>query len=238
MLPEYIKALEACKAASLSGKAKPLKFRRKQLVSLRKCVVDNEKAICEALKKDLHRNVHDSFLAEIVTVNNEIVHALDNLEELSQKELPSKSLLEIMSTLKIRKEPYGMYLVMSSWNYPFALLINPLVAAIAAGICIVVNPSERSAHTAKLMQELLPRYIDPVCYPVLVLDGPGSAELLKDFRFDMILFNGGTSIGRIIIKAAAEYLTPVALRLSGKPGGGYIDDTDTYMLFACETYEL
>ena len=224
MLPEYVKALQACKAASLSGKAKPLKFRRKQLVNLRKCVVDNEKAICEALKKDLHRNVHDSFLAEIVTVNNEIVHALDHLEEWSQDEYPSKSLLEMMSTLKIRKEPFGMCLVMSSWNYPFALLINPLVAAIAAGNCVVVKPSEGSAHTAKLMQELLPRYIDPVCYPVVVLDAPGSTELLKDFRFDMIFFTGGTSIGRLVMKAAAEYLTPVVLELGGK-NPCYIDDT-------------
>ena len=223
MLPEYVKAIAACKEASICGKAKPLKFRRKQLEGLRKCVLDNQQEICIALKQDLHRNINDSFLAEIVTVNNEIVHALDHLEEWSKDEYPSKGLLEMMSTLKIRKEPYGMCLVISSWNYPFALLLNPLAAAIAAGNCVVVKPSEGSVHTAKLMQKLLPRYIDSVCYPVLVLDGPGSAELLKDCRFDMIFFTGGTSIGRLIMKAAAEYLTPVVLELGGK-NPCYIDD--------------
>lgn len=224
MLPEYASAIAACKAASVSGKAKPLEFRRQQLESLRRCVIDNEKEICEALKQDLRRNIHDSFLAEIVTVNNEIVDALDHLEEWSKDEYPSKGLLEMMSTLKIRKEPFGMCLVMSSWNYPFALLINPLVAAIAAGNCVVIKPSEGSAHTAKLLQDLLPRYIDPVCYPVLVMDVAGSTELLRDYRFDMIFFTGGTSIGRLIMKSAAEYLTPVVLELGGK-NPCYIDDT-------------
>nr|XP_026689510.1 fatty aldehyde dehydrogenase-like isoform X2 [Ciona intestinalis] len=210
---DYISAIVAAKEAFSSGKTKDVKFRKQQLQKLFKCVRDNEVRWCEALKKDLNKSKTEAVSAEIILVNNEIVTAIKNLDQWVKNEPKKKELATITADIYTRKEPFGTCLIMSAWNYPFLLMLAPMIGAIAAGNCVVIKPSECAAHTAKLLQELLPQYIDPTCYPVIVLDAKDSADLVTNNRFDFIFFTGGTAIGRIVMKAAAEYLTPVVLEL-------------------------
>ncbi|KAJ7308815.1 hypothetical protein JRQ81_008083 [Phrynocephalus forsythii] len=115
----------------------------------------------------------------------------------------------------IQREPFGVVLIIGAWNYPFSLIIHPLVGAIAAGNAVVIKPSEISEHTAKLFQELIPQYLDKELYPVINGGVPETTEVLKQ-RFDHILYTGNSTVGRIIMEAAAKHLTPVTLELGGK----------------------
>ena len=119
---------------------------------------------------------------------------------------------------------------MGAWNYPFDLTIGPLCGAIAAGNTAVVKPSELSAASANLMMEKLPQYIDSEAFPVFVEGPEGSGRLLKE-RYDMIFFTGGTHIGKIVMKAAAEHLTPVILELGGK-NPTWIDESANFSMVA------
>uniref|UniRef100_H2Z8X6 Aldehyde dehydrogenase n=1 Tax=Ciona savignyi TaxID=51511 RepID=H2Z8X6_CIOSA len=216
MTKNYIGVINGAREAFATGKTKDVKFRRHQLEMLYKCVRDNEARWCGALKKDLNKCETEAVTAEIIMVNNEIINALENLDTWVKNEAKGRDLLNATSSVYIRKEPFGTCLIMSAWNYPFGLMLSPVIGAIAAGNCVVIKPSEAATHTASLFQELLPQYIDSTCYPVIVLDAKDSADLVKNNRFDFIFFTGGTAIGRHVMKAAAEYLTPVVLELGGK----------------------
>jgi len=210
------KCVQSCKSAFATGRTKPVSFRKQQLRALLRLLQENEELICDAAKTDLGRSPEDTWMMEYVTVNNEIVDALDNVDDWAADKPQSRSLMTATSSVYIRNEPYGVCLIMSAYNYPFSLLVNPLVAAIAAGNCAVLKTSEAAVATAQLLLKLLPCYLDKECYPVLNLDAVGSAALLKNHRFDKIFFTGGTNVGRLVMKAAAENLTPVVLELGGK----------------------
>ncbi|XP_062053707.1 aldehyde dehydrogenase family 3 member B2 isoform X2 [Lepus europaeus] len=122
----------------------------------------------------------------------------------------------------IRKEPYGLVLIIAPWNYPVNLTLIPLVGAIAAGNCVVLKPSEVSSSTEKVLAEVLPRYLDQSCFAV-VLGGPEETGQLLEHRFDYILFTGSPHVGKIVMAAAAKHLTPVTLELGGK-NPCYVDD--------------
>ena len=136
-------------------------------------------------------------------------------KKLMKKEKVSGGMLHMMNSCYRVPEPFGTALIMGAWNYPFDLTLGPLCGAIAAGNTAVVKPSEMSAACAQLIMEKLPKYIDQDCYPVFVEGPEGSGRLLKE-RYDIIFFTGGTSIGKIVMKAAAEHLTPCILELGGK----------------------
>ncbi|XP_040826692.1 aldehyde dehydrogenase family 3 member B2-like isoform X2 [Ochotona curzoniae] len=122
----------------------------------------------------------------------------------------------------IRKEPYGLVLIIAPWNYPLNLTLMPLVGAIAAGNCVVLKPSEISKGAEKVLAEVLPRYLDQSCFAV-VLGGPEETGRLLEHKFDYILFTGSPRVGKIIMTAAAKHLTPVTLELGGK-NPCYVDD--------------
>ncbi|XP_027800310.2 aldehyde dehydrogenase family 3 member B2 isoform X2 [Marmota flaviventris] len=122
----------------------------------------------------------------------------------------------------IRKEPFGLVLIVAPWNYPLNLTLVPLVGAIAAGNCVVLKPSEISKGTEKVLAEVLPRYLDQSCFAV-VLGGPEDTGRLLEHRFDHILFTGSPRVGKIVMAAAAKHLTPVTLELGGK-NPCYVDD--------------
>ncbi|CAK8683985.1 unnamed protein product [Clavelina lepadiformis] len=189
-----------------------------------KCLKENEQEFCNALEKDLHRPKLEAVLAEIIITSNEIVYALENIDSWAKDETCSTNILNKFTKTCIRKEPYGVCLIMSAWNYPLVLLLAPLVAAIAAGNCAVIKPSECAKNCAAALQSILPKYLDNDCYPVMVLNAEQSAKLTKYHRFDFIFFTGGTSVGRYVMKAAAEHLTPVVLELGGK-NPCYVDST-------------
>ncbi|XP_054143486.1 aldehyde dehydrogenase family 3 member A2-like [Melozone crissalis] len=127
-------------------------------------------------------------------------------------------------------EPLGVVLVIGAWNYPFALVMQPLIGAIAAGNAVVVKPSEVSENTAQLVAELLPLYLDKDLYAVVTGGVPETTELLTQ-RFDHIFYTGNSNVGRIVMAAAAKHLTPVTLELGGK-SPCYIDK-DCDLAVAC-----
>uniref|UniRef100_A0A2K5CLD0 Aldehyde dehydrogenase n=1 Tax=Aotus nancymaae TaxID=37293 RepID=A0A2K5CLD0_AOTNA len=122
----------------------------------------------------------------------------------------------------IRKEPFGLVLIIAPWNYPLNLTLVPLVGALAAGNCVVLKPSEISKSIEKVLAEELPRYLDQSCFAV-VLGGPQETGQLLEHRFDYIFFTGSPRVGKIVMTAAAKHLTPVTLELGGK-NPCYVDD--------------
>lgn len=132
-------------------------------------------------------------------------------------------MVNIMDGVKIYKDPYGVVLVMGAWNYPLQLTLLPAIAALAAGNCVIIKPSEISEHSAKFIADTVPKYLDQECYQVVCGGIPETTELLKH-RFDYIFYTGSTMVGKIIHQAANKYLTPVTLELGGK-SPCYLDKT-------------
>ena len=127
-----------------------------------------------------------------------------------------RDLLTSTAKLEIRNDPYGVCLVMGAWNYPFNLVVAPLIGAIAAGNCCLIKPSELAPVSAKLICKLIDKYMDNDCIQATFLNREGSERLLKECKFDMIFFTGGCAVGKIIMMEAARNLTPCVLELGGK----------------------
>uniref|UniRef100_A0A2K6KQ58 Aldehyde dehydrogenase 3 family member B2 n=1 Tax=Rhinopithecus bieti TaxID=61621 RepID=A0A2K6KQ58_RHIBE len=135
----------------------------------------------------------------------------------------STNLFMKLDSVFIRKEPFGLVLIIAPWNYPVNLVLVPLVGALAAGNCVVLKPSEISQGTEKVVAEVLPRYLDQSCFAV-VLGGPQETGQLLEHKFDYIFFTGSPRVGKIVMTAAAKHLTPVTLELGGK-NPCYVDDS-------------
>lgn len=203
------------RAAFESGRTRDVQWRIAQLRQLHKLVSDNEAAIIEAEKKDLRKPSFETVLTEISIVRGEVAHAINHLKEWVKPSYPSKNIVQAIATVYIKPEPYGVALIIGAWNYPTNLILSPLVGAIAAGNCAVLKTSEVAVHTAELIEKLAPQYLDPECFPVYSGAVPETTELLKQ-KFDYIFFTGNKMVGKIVMKAAAEHLTPVTLELGGK----------------------
>ncbi|KAJ3308103.1 Aldehyde dehydrogenase [Blyttiomyces sp. JEL0837] len=211
-IPEAVKAV---RATFNTNKTKSKEWRRAELRSLYKFCVEKEALIVEALAKDHKKAPGESYGGEILPTKNEIIEALENLDEWMAPEHPEVPAFFALDTCEIRKEPLGVALVIGAWNYSFLLTLCPVIAAIAAGNCVVVKPSEVSQHMAALLAEWLPKVLDPTA--VRVING-GVAEttaVLKE-RFDHIFYTGNGHVGKIVMAAASKHLTPVVLELGGK----------------------
>ncbi|XP_044285796.1 aldehyde dehydrogenase family 3 member A2 isoform X2 [Varanus komodoensis] len=207
--------VERARAAFHTGKTLPVEFRVQQLLALKRMVQEKEKAIAAALEADLHKNKFNAFSYEIMIVLSEINLAVEKLPQWAAPRHVEKTIMTLGDETYIRSEPLGVVLIVGAWNYPFVLVMQPLIGAIAAGNAVVMKPSEISEHTAKLLEELLPQYLDKELYPVVNGGVPEMTELLKE-RFDHILYTGSSHVGKIIMSAAARHLTPVTLELGGK----------------------
>ncbi|XP_055374553.1 aldehyde dehydrogenase, dimeric NADP-preferring isoform X1 [Condylostylus longicornis] len=211
------------RSAFLSGKTKNVAFRRRQLEQLYKLFEEHENEIVGALNSDLRRHKQESTLVEIEIMRNDILNILYNLDEWVKPEKPEKTVVNLLDDVLIYKEPYGVVLVMGAWNYPLQLLLVPVAAAISAGNCVIIKPSEVSVNCAKFIQEYLPKYLDSECYPVVCGGVNETTELLKQ-KFDYVFFTGSTKVGKIVYEAATKHLTPVTLELGGK-SPCYIDSS-------------
>ncbi|XP_077155131.1 aldehyde dehydrogenase family 3 member B1-like [Ranitomeya variabilis] len=197
------------------GKTRSLEFRISQLEALRKFLEENRSQIMESLKKDLNKPPFEVEISELSILKSEINLALNNLSSWMKDEYVSKNLATSLDSAFIRKDPFGVVLVMAPWNYPINLSLIPLVGAIAAGNCAVLKPSEMSQNTEKLLADSLPRYLDKDCFAVVCAGVEDTTRLLEN-KFDYIFFTGNPHVGRIIMTAAAKHLTPVTLELGGK----------------------
>ncbi|XP_074596638.1 aldehyde dehydrogenase type III isoform X2 [Brevipalpus obovatus] len=220
--------LARARKAFSSNVTKDVAFRKKQLKSLRSMLIENEQLMVDALVSDLRKSRFETVLYEVDLVKNEIQVMLNNIDTWSKPQSASKSLMTLFDKVSVKYEPYGVVLIIGAWNYPIQLSLGPLVGAIAAGNCAILKPSELTPKIARVISELLPRYLDKECYHIL-LGGPAdTAEALKE-RYDYIFYTGGDRVGRIIYEAAAKNLTPVTLEMGGKCPV-YIDETTADMM--------
>lgn len=200
-----------------SGATRPLDFRLTQLKKLKQAVLDHEQEIYTALRADLNKGPEEAWVTEIGLVIKEINHAIGQLPEWMKPESKGTDLVNLPSSSYVVRDPLGTVLIIGPWNFPFMLLMLPVVGAIAAGNTIVAKPSEFAPATASLIEKIL-HSVFPSNYIHCVL-GEGAVvvpELMADFRFDHVFYTGSTSVGKIIYKMAAEQLSPVTLELGGK----------------------
>ncbi|KAL1231285.1 Fatty aldehyde dehydrogenase [Trichinella pseudospiralis] len=215
MAVNYFTIVESLRKAFLSGKTRTEEFRQKQLETLKRMLDEKAEDIYDALYKDLHKSKEETFFFEILFLYNEIEVAQDHLSNWMEPVTVDKNLLQLLDKAYIVKEPLGVVLIMSAWNYPIHLLLLPLVGALAAGNCVVLKPSEVAVNTEKLIANIIPQYFDPDVVRV-ISGGVAETTSLLQCRFDHIFYTGSASVGRIVMKAASEFLTPVTLELGGQ----------------------
>ncbi|GEO10507.1 aldehyde dehydrogenase [Segetibacter aerophilus] len=200
-----------------SGATVEYTFRKQQLQVLKKGIQKYEQQIMDALFKDLHKSAEEAFTTEIGFIYAEISHTLKNLQKWMRKSSVSTPLFLLPSSSSIIREPLGVCLIIAPWNYPFQLLIAPLIGAIAGGNCAVLKPSEMAVNTSVVVSEMIAEFFDKKY--ISVVEGDGAIvvpALMTENRFDHVFFTGSIPVGREIAKLAAEKLVPVTLELGGK----------------------
>ncbi|XP_069613340.1 aldehyde dehydrogenase family 3 member A2 isoform X1 [Ranitomeya imitator] len=209
------KIVNSARQAFATGKTRSVDFRLQQLQAIKKMLIENEAAFKEALKADLHKCGCASYAQEIMGLLAELDLIIDNLHNWAAPQHVKKNLMTMQDDVYINYEPLGVVLVIGAWNYPLVVLLQPVLGAIAAGNAVVIKPSEVSEHTAKLLEKIVPRYLDKELYPLVNGGVPETTELLAE-RFDHIFYTGNATVGKIIMTAASKFLTPVTLELGGK----------------------
>lgn len=203
------------RATFATGRTRDVAWRRTQLHRLEQMMNDNEAQIAGALAADLDRKPFEAWLADSAGTAAESRYAAKHVKKWMRRRHRLLELAQLPGRGWIEYEPYGTVLIIGAWNFPFYLTLGPLVGAIAAGNTVVLKPSEIAPASSRLMAELVPRYLDPDAIAVVEGDGAVSQELIAQ-GFDRVMFTGGTEIGRKIMAAAAQHLTPVTLELGGK----------------------
>lgn len=198
-----------------TGATYPVSARKEALHRLYARIEEREKKLCAALKKDLGKSSSESYMCEIGLVKSEITYMLRHVSRFAKEKRVPTPLAQYVSRSFEKPSPYGSVLIMSPWNYPFLLTIEPLVDAIAAGNTAVLKPSAYSPYTAAAMTELIEHCFQPE-YVAVVNGGRAENRSLLEMKFDYIFFTGGKTVGREVMRHAAEHLTPVTLELGGK----------------------
>lgn len=192
-----------------------VKIRRELLKKLASKIRESEAEICAALKADLNKSETESYMTEIGLVLDEISYMLRHLRHFARSK-PVYTPLSNFPALSLKRPvAYGGVLIISPWNYPFLLSIQPLVDALAAGNTIILKPSEFSPETSRVMADLIAEVFDP-CIATSVLGGVVECTILLDQSFDYIFYTGSTRVGEIVMKKAAKHFTPVTLEMGGK----------------------
>lgn len=199
-----------------SGRTRDLSWRRGQLQAIQQMIKDNHEEITAAIRKDLGGPKIRGFFD--IGSHQAAGDAIENLEAWTRPEqvpTPMQISPVKMARSYVRREPKGVVLIIGPWNFPFELCLHPLVAAIAAGNCAVIKPSEMASNTAQIIERLVHRYLDPASVRVVQGAVAETSALLRE-HWDHIMYTGNGAIGRIVLRAAAEHLTPVTLELGGK----------------------
>lgn len=212
------------RATFKTNETKSVKWRRNNLLAVQRLINENADELCSALKKDLNKHKNEVHGMELGVIKNSITFALNNLNSYTKPRQvkPIVQARALYSTY-VQYQPYGVVLVIGAWNYPLQLSLVPLVGAIASGNCVLVKPSELSSHSSELLEKLWPKYFDSSSVALINGGVKETTELLK-MKFDYIFYTGNTAVGKIIMKAASEYLTPVTLECGGK-SPCYIDES-------------
>lgn len=198
-----------------SQRTKDVSFRIQSLQTLYKQIKLHEQDIIQALHEDLHKSPFEAFSTEIGLVLKEIKHHIKHVKQWQRPEKKLTPFLFFPSKSNIFKEPYGLALIIAPWNYPFQLLFTPLVGAISAGNCVVLKTSPSAPATAKVMDSIISACFSPD-YVSIFHGNREMNQLLLSQRFDYIFYTGSPAVGKVVMKAAAEHLTPITLELGGK----------------------
>ncbi|NWY07893.1 AL3B1 dehydrogenase, partial [Nothoprocta ornata] len=225
----YAGLVSSLRAAWLTGKTRPVEYRVAQLEALGRFLDEKKQDILDALASDMHEPSFEAEYSNIVLCKNELNDTLNKLDTWMKDEHVEKNLVTQLDAAFIRKDPYGVVLVIPPWHCPILPALVPLIGAIAAGNCVVLKPSEATKNIRTLMAEVLPSYLDQDCYAVVSTDEEGTIKLLEN-KFDYIFFTGSPAMGRIIMTAAAKHLTPVTLELGGKNPCYVSDDCEVHIV--------
>lgn len=198
-----------------TGATRDVDFRISVLEKLRTEIINRQELICEALWRDLHKSAYESFLTEISIVLQELKEHISHLKKWTNPRKVSTPLHLFPAKSRIIYEPYGTVLVIAPWNYPFQLLMAPLIGAVSAGNCVIAKPSPYTPHVAVVMEELIAAVFDPG-HVLVILGGREINTVLLDQKYDYIFFTGGPAVGKVVMEAAARNLTPLTLELGGK----------------------
>lgn len=198
-----------------SGATRPLRFRREMLTRLELALTRWEGELLEALKADLNKSPYEGYMSELGPTLAELRFARGHLKKWARPVRHPAPLSQFPSVGTVYREPYGVSLILAPWNYPLLLTLAPLVSAIAAGCTAVVKPGEDAPASARALAEVLGRVFPPD-YITVAEGGREEAEALVDKPFDVIFFTGSPAVGKKVMAAAAEHLTPVTLELGGK----------------------
>ena len=199
----------------LTHVTRDVEFRIRALKKLQKTIREWEPRIAEALHADLGKSATESYMCEIGLVLGSLRDTLRHIRKWSAPRRVSASLAHFPSSCRVEADPYGVVLIMSPWNYPVLLFLDPLIAALSAGNCCVVKPSSTTPATSSVLAEMLSSIFPPE-YVKVVLGTHEDSNALLEEKFDYIFFTGSPGIGRHVMDAAARNLTPVTLELGGK----------------------
>ena len=199
------------------GKTNDINFRIDALKKLKQVIKENEDKILDALKKDLGKSNFESYATEVGLVYEEINTHIKNIKRWSKIEKIKSPIVHYPAKSYIYKEPYGATLIIGPFNYPFQLVIAPLVGAISAGNTAIIKPSENTKNTSILLEEMInENFQEEYLKVVNPLEGKEAVSALLDLPFDYIFFTGSIRVGKIVMEKAAKNLVPVTLELGGK----------------------
>ncbi len=199
------------------GKTRDYDFRKEQLVKLKATIKKYEEPILKALYDDLHKPKFEAFGSEVGFMYQEINHTLQHLKKWMKPKKVATPLAHFPSKSKVYSEPLGIVLVLAPWNYPFQLLMAPLVSAIAAGNCVVLKTANQTPETSNIIAKIIAETFDDNYVSTISLeDLQVIPDMIDKYRFDHIFFTGSTRVGKLIMSAAAKQLIPVTLELGGK----------------------
>ncbi|MBO0527645.1 aldehyde dehydrogenase [Clostridium botulinum] len=212
---KYKKYIEKTEEFFEKGYTKDINFRIETLKKLKHNIKMNENNIFKALKIDLNKSEFETFITEIGIVYDEINGAIKNIKKWSKPKKVKTPITNFLASSYIYNEPYGVALIIAPWNYPFQLIMAPLVGAISAGNCVLLKPSELAVETEKIIVKIIKETFSDE-YIGVVTGGVKESEALLKEKFDYIFYTGGINVGKIVMRAAAEHLTPITLELGGK----------------------
>jgi aldehyde dehydrogenase (NAD+) len=208
-----IEILKRQRAFLAIGTTKSIKFRLEQLNRLKATILKRQTNIVQAVRADLGRPEYEGYFE--VTVLTELNYILKHLKSWAKPRRVGLPVTQWPGSAWVQPEPLGVVLIIGPWNYPFQLLISPLMGAIAAGNCAILKPSELAPATSHVVAELVHETFDSQ-YVAVLEGGVETAQTLLAQKFDHIFFTGGTRVGQLVMEAAAKQLTPVTLELGGK----------------------
>ena len=198
-----------------SHKTLDINFRINALKTLKKAILAYEDRINKAIKKDVGKSNFETYMCEVGLALSELTYMEKHVRKFSKEKTVYTPLSQFLSRSFEKPSPYGVVLVISPWNYPFLLSIDPLIDALAAGNTVVLKPSEFSPYTSQVIKDMIEEYFEPEYVACVLGDSEVSSKLL-DSKFDYIFYTGSKRVGKIVMNKASQYLTPVTLELGGK----------------------